>query len=144
EARWNPIGFPKPIRSGGGLNMLIGALTGLSLLTSVSIQPGVVNPRAEGLTTHLSDPPKATGLRPLVRSASGRVARAGAAEPRLGKAKFTVLIVDSFSSGGDSVRQLIDAHDRYYGIGTGEEFFLGPYLDALPAAVTNLVGQKNK
>jgi hypothetical protein len=38
-----------------------------------------------------------------------------------------------------SVRALIDAHDRYYGAGTGEQFFMGPYLDSLPAVVTGIV-----
>jgi hypothetical protein len=31
---------------------------------------------------------------------------------------------------------MIDAYDRYYGEGTGEAFFMGPYLDVLPRAVT--------
>ena len=34
------------------------------------------------------------------------------------------------------VRAMIDAYDRYYGKGTGEAFFMGPYLDVLPRAVT--------
>ena len=36
------------------------------------------------------------------------------------------------------VRAMIDAYDRYFGDGTGEAFFMGPYLDALPAAVSTL------
>ena len=35
---------------------------------------------------------------------------------------------------------MIDAYDRYYGEGTGEAFFMGPYLDVLPKAV--LAGSK--
>jgi hypothetical protein len=31
---------------------------------------------------------------------------------------------------------MIDAYDRYFGDGTGQAFFMGPYLDVLPAAVT--------
>jgi hypothetical protein len=34
---------------------------------------------------------------------------------------------------------MIDAYDRLYGDGAGETFFMGPYLDALPAAVTTRV-----
>jgi len=30
---------------------------------------------------------------------------------------------------------MITAHDRYFGAGSGEEFFMGVYLDALPGAV---------
>ena len=37
-----------------------------------------------------------------------------------------------------------DAYDRHFGDGTGEAFFMGPYLDALPAAVSTLaVDRKN-
>ena len=31
---------------------------------------------------------------------------------------------------------MIDAYDRYYGDGSGEAFFMGPYLEVLPKAVT--------
>ena len=37
---------------------------------------------------------------------------------------------------GALVRAMIDAHDRYFGNGTGEAFFMGPYLDVLPTAVS--------
>ena len=35
-----------------------------------------------------------------------------------------------------SVRAMIEAYDRYFGDGNGEAFFMGPYLDILPTAVT--------
>ena len=31
---------------------------------------------------------------------------------------------------------MITTYDRLYGDGAGETFFMGPYLDSLPAAVT--------
>ena len=34
---------------------------------------------------------------------------------------------------------MIDAHDRYFGEGSGEEFFMGVYLDALPNAVMKAI-----
>jgi hypothetical protein len=34
------------------------------------------------------------------------------------------------------VRAMIDGYDRYFGEGTGEAFFMGPYLDVLPAMVS--------
>jgi hypothetical protein len=37
------------------------------------------------------------------------------------------------------VRAMIAAFDRYYGAGAGESFFMGPYLDVLPAAVNRRV-----
>jgi hypothetical protein len=30
---------------------------------------------------------------------------------------------------------MIDAYDRYFGEGSGEAFFMGPYLDILPRVV---------
>jgi len=44
-------------------------------------------------------------------------------------------IVASMPSCVAPVRAMIDAYDRYYGDGTGEAFFMGPYLDVLPKAV---------
>jgi hypothetical protein len=37
------------------------------------------------------------------------------------------------------VRALIEAYDRYFGEGEGEAFFMGPYLDVLPSAVSKWV-----
>jgi hypothetical protein len=34
---------------------------------------------------------------------------------------------------------MIDAYDQLYGMGAGETFFMGPYLDSLPEAVTTRV-----
>jgi hypothetical protein len=49
------------------------------------------------------------------------------------------LIVASMTICVEPVRAMIDAHDRFYGDGSGEAFFMGPYLDVLPAAVTKQV-----
>jgi len=32
---------------------------------------------------------------------------------------------------------MIAAHDRYFGESSGEDFFVGPYLDVLPDAVVH-------
>ena len=34
---------------------------------------------------------------------------------------------------------MIDGYDRYFGEGAGEAFFMGPYLDVLPSAVSEWV-----
>ena len=49
------------------------------------------------------------------------------------------LIVDAVPKCLTPVRAMIDAHDRYFGEGSGEEFFMGAYLDALPDAVTKAI-----
>ena len=126
--------------------MVFSALAGLSLIVSVSIQPGANEPQAfdPSAPPHMSERQKSAIMRPLFDSATQCVAREVAADPRFGKAAVTDLIVDSFPSCLDPVRSLIDAHDRHYGAGTGERFFMGPYLDALPTAVIGLVGDKPK
>ena len=119
--------------------MFAQALAGFSLLVSVSFNPGVIESGDIGAPTQLTAQEKRAVMQPLVQTATDCVARAVAADPRLGNSKFTDLIVDSFNSCSEPVRTLIDAHDRYYGTGSGEQFFMGPYLDALPEAVSGIV-----
>jgi hypothetical protein len=33
---------------------------------------------------------------------------------------------------------MVDAYDRYFGDGSGEAFFMGPYLKVLPGAINTL------
>ena len=85
---------------------------------------------------------KHVAMQPLLRSATECIARAVSADPRFSGqdvAKLGDLIVDSMPTCLTPVRALIDAHDSYYGPGTGEAFFMGPYLDALPTAVDKWV-----
>jgi hypothetical protein len=122
--------------------MFIQPLAGLSLLVSVSVNPGIIVPDAGSSLVHLTAQQKQAIFEPLLRSANECVARAVGADPRLGKRRITDLIVDSFGRCTEPVRSLIDAHDRMYGTGSGQRFFMGPYLDALPAAVINIVGER--
>jgi hypothetical protein len=85
---------------------------------------------------------KDAAVRPLVSSATECIARTVSADPRfpvLKGAEFNNLIVESVPSCVDDLRSMIDAYDRLYGDGAGETFFIGPYLDGLPAAVTTRV-----
>ena len=41
----------------------------------------------------------------------------------------------------DLMRSMIDTYDQYFGNGTGEAFFSGPYLDVLPTAVSKWVAR---
>jgi hypothetical protein len=121
--------------------MILKSLVGLSLVISATIDgrmPGGVGSDGAEATTQLSPQQKNAALRPLVRSATDCVARTVAADPRLPQADSVLvneLIVESMTSCADAMRALIDAYDRYFGAGTGETFFTGPYLDVLPRAV---------
>jgi hypothetical protein len=123
--------------------MFVNALAGLSLLVSVSINPGATAPDGDRTPISLPQREKTAILHPLIDIATECVARAVAANPRLGKFEVNNLIVESFKDCVEPMRAMIDAHDRYYGVGSGQQFFMGPYLDALPAAVTAIVGNNS-
>jgi len=124
--------------------MILAALAAASIWTVSSIVPVSVDrsvpwpPPERGTAT--SGDQKDSALRPLVSSATECIARTVSADPRFpklkGGAEINNLIVESVPSCVDALRSMIDAYDRLYGDGAGESFFMGPYLDGLPAAVT--------
>ena len=126
--------------------MIPATIVGLSLLVGVAIDQQV--PNRLGTTgaespVHMSSQQKNAAVRPLVRSATECIARSISASPRYdGETRdddINELIVDSIASCVDAMRAMIDAYDRYYGVGAGETFFAGPYLDVLPTAVHRLL-----
>jgi hypothetical protein len=126
--------------------MIPAVIVGLSLVINISIDKqsqdhlGAAGGQS---AVHLSAQQKNAAVRPLVRSATECVARTVSANPRLGpegkSEEINDLIVESMTSCVDAMRAMIDAYDRYYGTGSGEAFFSGPYLDVLPAAVHKLL-----
>ncbi len=85
-------------------------------------------------------------LLPLVQRATACVVRKVSADPRyrvdLRPTDISDLIADSITACARPVRAMMDAHDRMYGVGSGEAFLLGPYLDVLPSAVVQQVKVK--
>jgi hypothetical protein len=126
--------------------MLVQALVGLSLAVSVSIdmQSEDRPMGGPGSAVNTSIQHKNAALRPLVRSATECVARTVVASPRFSADNNELgdLIVDSMASCVDAMRAMIDGYDRFYGAGSGETFFSGPYLDVLPAAVHKFIERK--
>jgi hypothetical protein len=122
--------------------MIPAPFVGLSLLVAVATGP-ITEP--SGPDSHMSAQQKTTALQPFLRSATECVAKAVVADPRFSERKsagdFGDLIVDSMPNCSKPVRELIDAYDRYFGEGSGEAFFMGPYLDVLPVAVNKWVQQ---
>jgi methionine aminopeptidase len=117
--------------------MILAPLAAAALVVSVATGPTVDTP----LAPTLSAQQKSAAMRPLVRSATECIARAVSADPRYGQRNTDLgdLIVDSMQSCSAQVRAMIDAYDRHFGAGEGEAFFMGPYLDVLPTAVSNWV-----
>ena len=122
--------------------MLAAPLAGLSLLFNVSVGPV---PNADTGGPEISFRQKTAALQPLIRSATECIAKRVVADPRYSaKGDLGELIVDSVPSCVDALRAMIDAHDRYFGDGSGETFFSGPYLDILPQAVSRFISKLNE
>jgi hypothetical protein len=117
--------------------MILGPLAGGALLVSVAIAP-TANPN---LSPSLSTHQKTAAMQPLMRSATECIAREVSTDPRFGKTNANLgdLIVDSMPRCAVQVHLMIEAYDRYFGDGEGEAFFMGPYLDLLPGAVSKWV-----
>jgi hypothetical protein len=113
--------------------MILSTLAAATLVVSVATGP-VGEPASPA---RLSVQQKNAAMQPLLRSATECIVRAVAADPRFRKQASNLgdLIVDSMPRCVGPVRAMIDAYDRYFGDGTGEAFFMGPYLDVLPSAV---------
>ena len=122
--------------------MILGPLVAASLIIGISAQPGI-DPTQGAPASTMSTQKKDTILRPLVRAATECVVRAVAADPRLAttpeSADIRDLIVATMPTCADAMRAMIDVHDQLYGDGSGEQFFMGPYLDTLPATVMKSV-----
>jgi hypothetical protein len=116
----------------------LGPLVGLSLIVNVAID--AAPPEAAALGPSMSPQQQRATMQPLIRSANECIAHAVSADPRFAArpGDVTDLIVDSITHCVEPVRALIDRHDQIYGAGTGEQFFIGPYLDALPSVVQAL------
>jgi hypothetical protein len=111
---------------------LVGAVLSLSIATGPAVEP-------RGSMTQMSEQQRNAAMQPLVRSATECIARAVAGNPRFGKdlpSDLGDLITDSMPACVRPVRAMIEGYDRYFGEGTGEAFFMGPYLDALPTVVS--------
>lgn len=122
--------------------MIAAALLGLSLVVNVTFEPTDLEPKVERLS-HMTPQQKLATLRPLIRSATDCVVQAVSADPRFRRAvaaaDVSELIVASMAPCADAMRSMIDAHDRLFGAGSGEAFFMGPYLEGLPIAVDKRV-----
>jgi hypothetical protein len=118
--------------------MILSHLAAASLVVAVATGP-LVEPSVERLSLQQRD----AATRIFMRSATDCIVRGVASDNRFRKddpaANLGDLIVDAVPKCLRPVRAMIDAHDRYFGDGSGEEFFMGVYLDALPNAVIKAI-----
>jgi hypothetical protein len=124
--------------------MILSALTGVSMviLTTTGPTSGVTS------SAHMSTAQKNAAVSSYVTRATECVARKVAADPRFAQLKnrndLGELIVDTMPSCAGLMRAMIESYDQYFGAGTGEAFFSGPYLDVLPTAVTKWVEDSSR
>jgi hypothetical protein len=120
--------------------MILPNLAAASLVAAVATGPLVAPP-----VSHLSMQQRDAATRVFMRSATDCIVHSVASDHRFRKddpsANLGDLIVDAMPKCLGSVRAMIDAHDRYFGEGSGEMFFMGVYLDALPNAVIKATGK---
>jgi hypothetical protein len=121
----------------------LGPLVGLSLIVNVAVDPVLPEAAALAPGSAMTPQEQRATMQPLIRSANECIAKAVSAHPQFNASvepgEVNNLIVDSIPNCIEPVRALIDQHDQLYGNGTGERFFMGPYLDALPLAVQALM-----
>jgi hypothetical protein len=124
----------------GEISMILASIAAAALVVSVATGPAF---ERNGSIINLSAREKNAAVQPLVRSATECIARTVLGDPRLQTHERVEnlgdLIVASVPTCVTPVRAMIDAYDHYFGNGTGEAFFLGPYLDALPTIVNRWI-----
>jgi hypothetical protein len=117
--------------------MILPAFTGASLLLLTAATPDT---DLDPMRAHLTHQQRTAAVQPFITRATECVARSVASDPRASDAsKLGDVIVDSMPTCADLLRSMIDTYDQYFGDGTGEAFFSGPYLDVLPTAVSKWV-----
>jgi hypothetical protein len=106
----------------------------------ISVATGPIDAPTGG--TNMSPQQRSAATQPLVRSATDCIVHAVETDPRYGAkpaaelgSELGEIIVASMPACIAPVRAMIDAYDQYYGEGSGQAFFMGPYLDVLPQAV---------
>jgi len=123
--------------------MIAAALLSLSLAVSTTYEPEDLAPNTYARAlAQMTPQQKFATLRPLVRSANDCVIHAIEADPRFRSVAATdmnELIVSSMAPCAEAMRSMIDAHDRLFGEGSEEAFFMGPYLEGLPLTINKMV-----
>ncbi len=123
--------------------MVAGALFSLSLVVTAAVEPAQP-PWGNGFApTQTSLQHKNAVVQPLMRAATDCIVQAVSADPKfqssLQPGEINELIVLAMAVCLDPMRAMIDAHNRLFGEGSGEAFFMGPYLEILPKAVSRQV-----
>ena len=123
--------------------MIKGALFGLSLVVNTAVEPYQPPLEPDAARLQMSVQQKNAVIQPLMRLATDCIVRAVSGNPKfqisMQPGDINELIVASMDGCLNQMRAMIEAHDQLFGEGSGEAFFMGPYLEILPKAVTRQV-----
>lgn len=123
--------------------MIKAALFGLSLVLNTAVEPYQPPLESEAARFQMSPQQKNAVIQPLMRTATDCIVRAVSTDPKfhatVQPGEINELIVLSMEACLQPMRAMIDAYDRLFGEGAGDAFFMGPYLEILPKAVTRQV-----
>jgi hypothetical protein len=123
--------------SGEIQQMIAAPLAALALITAAAVSP-LEQSGPSGMA--MTMPQKRAALQPVLQTATECVARTVAADMKAKpNAELGDLIVDSMATCASPMRTMIETYDHYFGVGSGEAFFVGPYLELLPKAVDKMV-----
>ncbi|MBS7540184.1 S1C family serine protease [Ancylobacter lacus] len=136
-----------------GSILLLAAAIGSGVIAVESREPRFFDhvPRARpwsgGWTAPaLSEKQKRAAFVPYARAASDCLAGAVARNPRFAEAAregtVTALAAEAVPFCVEPLLAMEEAHDRYYGPGTGHAFLTGPYVEGLGAALESRLGRR--
>ena len=120
--------------------MIVAPLAGMALVVTAALGPAL-----DPDPLLMSNAQKSAAIQPLVQHATECIARSVTADPRYRQAAGDLadMIVDSIATCIAPIGTMIERYDVYYGEGTGEAFFMGPYLELLPSAVSKWVKDRS-
>ena len=116
--------------------MIPATLASMALAITVALGPALDPDPAL-----MSEKQRNSIVRPLVQQANECIARRVVADKRYQRHTTDLgdLIIDAFPECVDRIRAMVAGYDRYFGDGSGAEFFMGPYLKVLPDVVNGLI-----
>jgi hypothetical protein len=118
--------------------MILAKLAAATMTFGVAMGPGVEAP-VRHLPLQQRNAATQIYVRPVTDCIAGSVVSDGRFRKEDPAANLGDLIVDAVPKCLEPVHAMIAAYDRYFGDGSGEEFFMGPYLDGLPNVLVKMM-----
>jgi hypothetical protein len=124
--------------------MIFAPIAAIALIVTVTTGPIYeLDPTAMRLTAREKNAAMRSLVERVTECITSRVVGDERYDTQVAAGTLGDLIVESVPPCLEPVQAMIDTYDRYYGAGSGEAFFMGPYLDVLPRAVTQRRQREN-